>query len=305
MKIKKFTCISCGAPKINPYTSPYILCDFCGTLTDIDFAVGMQAWNTDPKRTDKYNNAKIHFEDRLAEQLGKGDKEGYQKTQYDYWDIYYKYFPEYLPPTINTDVKYNAYLDVCAISTTEYAFNDKWFKMSGQQTLLQQSVTYYAKDGRTFAESEAFFKLADFYINYLKESFHVFYEQPQYAIMYELLPPEVHLKLKLSMFVQAWIPYLTEEDVTRQIKQTNFSNEYTDVKQPDGNKQPCQFCQHELFVPDGSYKIFCEDCHKINTIKTVFTCTACGAENAVPDNPGKPVNCSNCGTENRLINRWF
>jgi hypothetical protein len=53
MKIKKFSCYQCGAPKINPYLSPYIICDFCGSFTDIDFAVGLEAWNKDPKRTEK------------------------------------------------------------------------------------------------------------------------------------------------------------------------------------------------------------------------------------------------------------
>jgi hypothetical protein len=37
MRIKKFTCIQCGGPKVNPYTMPYIMCDFCGSFTDIDF----------------------------------------------------------------------------------------------------------------------------------------------------------------------------------------------------------------------------------------------------------------------------
>ena len=80
MKIKKFSCSQCGAPKINPYTLPYIICDFCGAFTDIDFSVGMEAWNKDPKRTNKYNQAKIHFENKLAEQLGKNDKAAYQET---------------------------------------------------------------------------------------------------------------------------------------------------------------------------------------------------------------------------------
>lgn len=304
MKIKKFSCTQCGAPKINPYTSPYILCDFCGTFTDIDFAVGIQAWNKDPKRTDKYNNAKIHFEDTLAEQLGKNKKEDYQKTQYDYWNVYYKFFPEYLPPTINTDEKYKAYLDVCAISSTVYAFDESWSKKAGEQALLQQGITYDARDGKTYADSKAFFKLAEFYIAYVKDSFKDFYDNPDYKIMYELLPPEVHLKMKLSMFVQAWIPYLPDDDVKRLLEMTNFTNEYTETIVVDGAKQPCQYCKEELFVPKGSYKLYCEHCHKLNDIKLVFNCTACGTENPVPENPGKPVNCISCSTENRLIQAW-
>jgi len=305
MKIKKFTCIQCGAPKINPYLSPYIVCDFCGSFTDVDFAVGLEAWNKDPKRTEKYSMAKIEFEQKLAQLLGKGDKENYQKVQHAYWDLYYKIYPEYLPPSVNTEEKYHLYLEVCAVSSTESAFDPYWAKKAGEQALLQQSVTYYAKDGKTYADSVAFFKLSDFFIGYIKESFNDFYDKPRYAIMYDLLPPDVHLKLKLSMFVQAWIPYLTEQDEKKLLTQTNFTTEYTEVVLPEGDKQSCQHCHHTLFVPKGSYKVYCEHCHKINSIKKVFNCTACGNENTVPDNPAKPVNCSSCGTENRLIQGWF
>ena len=40
MRLKKFVCYRCGAPKINSYTKPYIVCDFCGTLMDLDWAIG-------------------------------------------------------------------------------------------------------------------------------------------------------------------------------------------------------------------------------------------------------------------------
>ncbi len=304
MKIKKFTCIQCGAPKINPYFSPYIICDFCGSLTDIDFTVGITAWNKDPKRIEKYEIAKVNFEQRLAQLLGKGDKENYQKVQCNYWDLYYKIYPEYLPPSINTDEKYKPYLEVCAISSTEYAFDDSWAKKADKQTLLQQSITYEARDGKTFADSKSFFLLAEFYIRFVQDSFKDFYGQAQYKIMYELLPPEINLKIKLSMFVQAWIPYLSEDDVTKLLAMTHFANEYTEAFHSAGENQPCQYCKVELFVPKGSYKIFCEHCHKINLVKAVFNCTSCGTENPVPDNPGKPVQCISCGTENRLIQDW-
>ena len=301
MKIKKFTCTQCGAPKVNPYTLPYIICDFCGSFTDIDFSVGMEAWNKDPKRTDKYNNSKIKIEQQLEEQLGKNDKEGYQKTQYAYWDFYYKTFPEYLPPSINNDENYSAYLEICAISSTEAAFDKDWTKKAGQQSLLQQGIRYQAIDGKTVADGEAFFKLADYYIGFVKESFKDFYDRPEYAIMHELLPPDLHLKMKLSMFVQAWIPYLTDSDAKKLIELTHFSNEYIELSQQHGQFKPCTFCQKELFVPKGSYKVNCEHCRKINTIERFFKCSSCGTENPVPENPAKPAKCTSCGAENKLI----
>lgn len=305
MKIKKFKCIQCGAPKINPYSSPYIVCDFCGAFTDIDFEQGLDAWNKNPKRTEKYSIEKLKFESKLAELLGKGNKEGYQKVQHEYWDLYYKIYPEYLPPTINTDEKYKMYLAICADVSTVYAFDENWAKKAGEQALLQQGVTYSAEDGKTYADTEPFFKLTDFFIGYIKESFTDFYANPDYKIMLELLPPDVHFKMKMSMYVQAWIPYLRTKDAERLLQQTHFISEYTNALTVNGKQQPCQYCQKDVFVPDGSYKVMCEHCLKVNNVQTVFHCISCGTENNVPENPAKPINCISCGTENRLVKGWF
>ncbi len=304
MKIKKFICQQCGAPKINPYHSPYIVCDFCGSLTDIDYELGLEAWNKNPKRTDIYTAEKIKFESRLAELLGKGDKNTYEAVQYDYWYIYYKIYPEYLPPSINNDNTYKLYLTICANSSTVYAFDKDWSKKAAEQSLLQQSITYSTENGKSYADSEPFFKLTNFFLNSCKESIKDFYANPDYAIIQDLLPHDVHLKLKMSMFVQAWIPYLKESDGEKLLKMTNFTNEYIEALSVNGNQQLCTFCEKHIFVPYGAYKILCEHCLKINTVQTVFHCMSCGVENTVPENPAKPINCSRCGTENRLIKGW-
>ena len=305
MKIKKFNCIQCGAPKINPYSSPYIVCDFCGAFTDIDFEQGLEAWNKNPKRTQKYSSEKIIFETKLAELLGKNNKENYSKVQKEYWDFYYKIYPEYLPPSINTTEKYQLYLDVCATSSTYYAFDPNWSKKAGEQALLQQSIAYSAEDGKTFADTESFFNLCNFFMNYIRESFTDFYSNPDYKIMLDLLPPDVHFKLKMSMFVQAWIPYLRPKDAKMLLEKTGFSAEYVDIQVMDGENQNCQFCQQAIFVPNGSYKVMCEHCLKVNDITSMFSCISCGLENQVPQNPAKPINCISCGTENRLVKAWI
>lgn len=305
MKIKKFTCKQCGAPKINPYTSPYIVCDFCGNFMDIDFEQGLDAWNKDPNRTQNYTAKKIRYEDKLAEFFGKNDKVSYQKLQLEYWDFYYKTYPEYLPPTITDEKKYELYLAICADVSTVYAFDPNWAQKTGEQALLQQGITYTAEDGKTYADSIPFFKLTDFFINYVKEANKDFYANPVYSIMLDLLPPETHFKLKTSMYVQAWLPYLRPKDAQQLLEQTHFTTEYVDMQTVNGNKHACQFCQKEVFVPDGSYKVMCEHCLKVNKVKQIFNCISCGVENEVPENPSKPINCKNCGTENRLIKGWI
>lgn len=170
---------------------------------------------------------------------------------------------------------------------------------------LQSSLKYFTKDGRTFADPESFFPMAESYIRYLRSSFRKFYDNPDYSAMHEFLPEAVHLKMKLSSFVQIWIPYLTDEDATRFLKMTGFNQQYIDLTKPEGSKTNCPECSIELFIPEGSYKLYCESCHNIIQVRKNFNCMSCGAENTVPDNPANPVSCLYCNTENRLIKPLF
>lgn len=305
MRIKKFTCINCGAPKVNEYNSPYIVCDYCGSFTDIDFTIGMNFWNASPSTTMNYQFNKINFAVRMQNALASGDKNDYRILQREYWDFYYRSFPAYLPPSINTAEKYKLYLDVCAVSSTNYAFDKSNTEKNIELNRLQQSVIYRNTPQGTKADAESFFKMSDYFISITRDSFKDFYDNPEFAIMHELLPEPVHLKMKLSMFIQAWIPYLDEETVDKLLRQTGFSLQYTEITKPKGENGNCEHCGGEVFFPEGSYKVYCENCHKINTVKKKFQCMSCGAENSVPDNPAKPIDCEFCGVENRLIQPHF
>lgn len=47
--------------------------------------------------------------------------------------------------------------------------------------------------------------------------------------MHELLPEELWCKMKLSMFAQAWIPYLTEAGGKKLLNRLNFIKKYVDT----------------------------------------------------------------------------
>src|SRR5262249_23910499 len=119
--------------------------------------------------------------------------------------------------------------------------------------------------------------------------------------MHELLPETVHLKMKMSMFVQAWLPYLTDDDAAKLLGMLGFSNEYVEMERPKGRTIDCSGCKTKLFAPEGSYRVFCEKCRKSTNVNSVFYCTSCGSPNSVPENPGKPIDCERCGIANRLV----
>ncbi|RPI17987.1 MAG: hypothetical protein EHM58_07120 [Ignavibacteriae bacterium] len=305
MRIKKFTCINCGAPKVNEYKSPYIMCDYCGSFTDIDFSIGMDTWNQSAVTTISYQFNKLEMANKMQYAMQAGDKAKYSTLQREYWDYYYRTYPAYLPPSIDTAMKYKLYLDVCADSSTNYAFdtsnNEKQVKLAA----MQQAVTYNYINGQHKVQPEPFFRMAEFFIETMKDSFKDFYNNPKYEIMNDLLPEKVHLKMKVSMFVQAWLPYLTDDDAKRFLKMTGFSLEYVEMETPPGEKGKCEHCSAEVFIPAGSYRVYCEACRKTTRVQTTFKCMSCSAQNDVPEFPSKPIDCAYCGVENRLIKPLF
>ncbi|HMT09843.1 MAG TPA: hypothetical protein PKA82_17795 [Pyrinomonadaceae bacterium] len=305
MRIKKFRCINCGGPKVNKYVTPYIMCDFCGGFTDIDFAIGIETWNENAMATFGYQAKKIALMAAMQNSVARGDRAENARLQREFWDMYYKTFPAYLPPTIDDDAKYQLYLEVCVTSSVDSSFDPKWQNYGVEQQRLQSLVTFGNLNGKNVAESSSFFRLADFFVSITKEGMRSFYEDERYAIMHELLPMPVHLKMKTSMFVQAWLPYLSDEDADRLLKMLGFSNDYEEIEQPNGSTIECHHCKVQLFAPDGSLKVFCEHCRRTTPVRSRFFCSSCGSPNEMPDDPSKAANCSSCGIANRLIQPFF
>lgn len=268
--------------------------------------MGYDAWNIDPKRTGKYQKADTVIQSQLADFLKRKKKKEYYELQIKYWDIYYKSFPEYLPPTINSDKPvYQEYLHICADYSTNAAFDPEQAAIAKKQQHHQQKVEYIQVNGEAKVESKSFFRMMDHYIEYLKDSFKVFYETPEYAIMHKLLPRDANLKMKTSTLVQTWLPYLTEEDAKKFMEQTGFTQEYVDIPKVKAKESTCIYCKQALIIPEGAIKVHCENCHKTNNIKEKFNCMSCGQENTIPDVPVNTIDCVSCNTENRLIKPLF
>jgi hypothetical protein len=281
------------------------MCDFCGSFTDIDFAVGIETWTQDQATTLNYQATKMALMEKSQAALALGNREKYYEFQREFWDFYYRTFPAYLPPTIDTPEKYSLYLEVCAVSSVETGFDPKWQQYGQHQQQLQNGLQYINVNGQTKAEARSFFTLAEFFIRITREGMRAFYENPRYAIMHELLPEAVHFKMKTSMFVQAWLPYLRDSDADKLLKMLGFSNEYEEIERPPGTTVDCETCKLPLFAPEGSYKIFCEKCRKTTRVRAQFFCMSCGSPNDVSENPAKPVDCDQCGIANRIIQPYF
>jgi hypothetical protein len=119
--------------------------------------------------------------------------------------------------------------------------------------------------------------------------------------MEKLLPYEAHLKMRLSNLVQGWMPYLTDNDAHQLLKLTGFAHEYIDAPEAKGQPINCQYCTKEIFAAENAWKVYCENCHRINSIIKTFCCSGCGIENTIPSFPTGALSCTACGTENRVM----
>jgi late competence protein required for DNA uptake (superfamily II DNA/RNA helicase) len=136
-------------------------------------------------------------------------------------------------------------------------------------------------------------------------SFEDFYGNPEYEIMNELLPRELQLKMKMSMFAQAWLPYLSQSAGKRMLDKLNFTNEYTEVKFSKKEDFTCKNCAHTTRIPTESFKMYCEKCFTMQQVKTEYNCVSCGSLNPTPPNVAKPQPCISCATVNNLVKAWF
>jgi DNA-directed RNA polymerase subunit RPC12/RpoP len=304
MRVKKFSCYHCGAPKVNPYKNPYIVCDYCGYMIDVDYTAGLQVWNHSEEHTSKYVQMKQKFETNSTKYLKEKNKDAYWKEQFNYWDFYYKHYPEYLPPSVSKGEKYQLFIKAAADMAVEamlYPSNQN----SDKYNAAYQNLVYYQKGDKSFVDYVSFLKMIKAYLEFQEQGFRIVYDNPAYKIMNELLPEKFQLKMKLSQIAQVWIPYLEEKDANDFLEQYHLKHEYIELEEPKRYQVICEDCKQELSVPSGAVVCICEHCRHQNILKQAVNCMSCGSENNLPDNWENVITCNACSTQIRVVQPLF
>lgn len=305
MKVKKFTCHKCGAPKVNPYKNPYIVCDYCGHMIDVDYAAGLQVWNHSEEHTNQYMQKKVVFESNSAKYLQQKNRKAYWQEQYNYWDYYYQHYPEYLPPSIPKGEKYNLFIKAAADMMADSVFNPQSTEKSDAYNMAYASLEYYQKDGKNLVTYASFIKMMDAYIVLLEDGFRITYDNPEYAIFNEVLPEEFQSKMKLSQIAQIWIPYLEEQYADAFLEKHQLKHEYIEIDEPQRVNIICEDCKKDILIPSGALKCICENCRHENILKKTVNCRNCGRENEIPSEWKLTIDCNSCGTELRIVQPLF
>ncbi len=304
MRIKKFSCYHCGAPKVTPYKNPYIVCDYCGYMIDVDYAAGLEVWNHSEEHTNQYLERKAIFQAKTELFLAGKNKEMYWKETYDFWDFYYKHYPEYLPPSVPKGEKYNLYIQSAAdmaADTMDFTSTEK----ADAYNAAYAAISYYQKDDKNFVEYSSFLKMIEAFLEFQSQGFRIVYDNPKYEIMDEVMPEQFQLKMKLSQIAQVWIPYLEDYNADAFLNQYKLKQEYVEMEEPMRHEVVCEDCKKELSVPVGALVCICEHCRHQNILKKVAHCHNCGVENELPKNWDNMITCNSCGTQLRVVQPLF
>ena len=304
MKVKKFDCHHCGAPKVDSYTNPYIVCDYCGFMIDVDYAAGLQVWNHSEEHTNAYMQFKQNFTVNSAKYLKEMNKEAYWLEHYNFWNYYYTHFPEYLPPSIPKGEKYELFIKSAADMAAD-TMNYSDTKKSDAYNNAYKSLEYYQKNGKSYVTYESFLKMIKAYMEFLEQGFRIVYDNPKYEIMNEIFPEKFQLKMKLSQIAQTWIPYLEENFIDQFLTLYQLKQEYVEIEEPLRQQVVCEDCKKELTVPAGALVCICEHCRHQNILKKTTHCHDCGCENELPKNWANMITCLACGTQLRVVQPLF
>ncbi|MDF1547090.1 MAG: hypothetical protein P1P88_04675 [Bacteroidales bacterium] len=304
MLIKKFSCTHCGAPKVNSYTNPYVVCDYCGFMIDVDYLAGLQVWKHSQEHTEKYIEMKAKFETNSAKYLKQKNEQEYWKEHYNYWDFYYTHFPEYLPPTVAPGEKYRLFIKAAADMALEAMHKTK-SPLTEKYNLAYQNLEYYQENNKNYVKYPSFLKMISAYLELLQESFETIYNNPEYNIMHNVLPEKFHVKMKLSQITQVWLPYLKEKEAEYFLESYGLKYEYTEAKEPHRYELFCESCGKENHVPVGALVCICEHCRQHQVLKKFVTCLGCGCENELPDNWNHHITCKACNTKLRVVQPLF
>jgi hypothetical protein len=306
MKVKKFNCHKCGAPKVNPYEGVYVVCDYCNTIIDIDYASSDQKIKSDPEKLTEWNEFYTKYMTLNPQYLSEGRKKEHRELQYKYCKIYFSAAPHLLPPNVPKGEVFEQYCRASADFMTENAFNQEFQVLKLNYEKLYASIEYYQDENGQFrANYNSFAVMMDAYMIMLEMEVKLLYGNSKYELFDEYYPEEFNRKQRISQIAQMWIPYLEEPHASDFLKKHDLTQEYVDINPPELTSINCESCKKKLEVPKGAITCVCKHCRHQNNIQTTVNCRSCGIENPLPAKWKMMINCNSCGTELRIVQPLF
>ncbi len=300
MKIRKFNCPTCGAAKVNPYKSPYVCCDYCGSLIDIDPHIWLhiQDNNQRQKRLEELHH-RIVAKSRKA--METNDSAAYQRYQQEFFNNYYNIFPEFIPPTVHKGEMFKQFLHTKASWETAKKF-DKTIPLKKKKTGLDNAIKAYTiKIDPHYDPLLFFLDMMEAADKYIKAELEVRNSKEEFNLLTEIYPPGLEYRFFMSITAQPHLNYLSEAELKHYLKKYGLELEYVETPSQSTVEVNCTFCSHKITTLKNAFRCVCENCYELNLINHHINCSNCGIENNLPEKWSSIINCSGCGTEIRVL----
>lgn len=302
MKVKKFICARCKAPKVTKIEKSYVICDYCASLVDVDFTTGLKEYLADPAKKEQFEMREAIMNDHANVAYENGDSEAYYNARYQYWKVYLDTFPNYILPTIAPN-QLEMWIRISAHSDTYFAFKEGGEEDRQRQKEANDAIQWYQSNGNNYVEMTSFMHAVKTYHNVLTNDLKEMRELKHMELLNEVFPLNIALKKELSSFVQMWLPYIEDKNQDELLTFTGLKTEYLDLPDIEIKEKPCANCNHTLQVPDGAIRSRCPECNTANTWGKVVC--SCGGKNELPEIWHETISCKYCTTEIRVINKIF
>lgn len=307
MKLKKVQCSGCGGPKVTEPKTAYIYCDYCGRYIDWDFYKSISTRGSKMSGPEwERLNTELAPELQAAQQAG--DQEKYRDLQRRLFEVHIESCPASYSPRVGDPEYRRAMIEYMAEQYTLMAFTPELIKLGKKMDkamagLRWKTVAPEPKDlmerlssgkegalemvnvisGIRKVESDSFFRLYESF----KNNTDALYREAEKIALLERYPdpisPEQLFRTSASIFVEAWMPYLEEEDKQRLLDETGLEGEYLEVAEPATTERHCGVCGNPLAVVEKARQVVCEECgHTINVAGSEIPCESCGVSVSVP-----------------------
>lgn len=291
-RFKRTVCPTCGAPKTRPSVTGYVYCDFCGALSDYDFAKACERKLEQPGPA--YEQLSAQLAPALAAAKSRGDLDAYRVAQRQLFYNFVTMCPNSVPFRTKDPeyrARYVAYMAEAALVT---AFDQLADQHGAAVQATTTRLSFQAPkagmikvDGPSFDGMVAAVFAQQEYLAWLHETRGVYAMQPDGA------GGELQRRIGYSMFAQAWVPMLDDARAAHLLERTKLKSEFVESEVKAGEPSTCGACGATVGVMQGAKKMVCEHCgHKLD-VGSKLPCTGCGASLSPGENQ-KSFSCPHC-----------
>jgi hypothetical protein len=295
-QIKKATCRTCGALKVQPPKTACMYCDYCGALVDWDYRVAMTtAGSAQPGQ--ELRRLMAQEKEVQARARAAGDRAGYQASLVRVYTEHMRACPAAYSPRIGDPAFRSAVMTFLVAVDLDTGFDPACL---AAEAALEQAIARLVRLPTVppRIEPHSFYGL-------------VAAKKASTARSLELMAPhldkhpdrptrELALAIINSSFVQYWLPFLDQPNQEWIIKELDLHGEYVPVTPVATTARHCGGCGGNLAVVQGASRVVCEACGRLNDVaRPEIPCANCaGPVSLAADLPR--FACPYCKADMRL-----